>query len=112
KTVVRSDDLADQFNGLLKLGNDTIVAGAGDNTVIGGVGVDTIMALGGNGPILGDNGQFNFAPLTAIIASVETTQLDLGDADSIDSGNGANILLGGFGRDTITARLDYGVISG
>ncbi|HXT32826.1 MAG TPA: calcium-binding protein, partial [Vicinamibacterales bacterium] len=112
KTVVRSNDLADQFNGAVKLGNDTINAGAGDNTVIGGVGVDNITALVGNDTIMGDNGQFNFAPLTAIIDSVATTELGLGDVDHIDAGQGQNILLGGFGKDTLTAGDGNNVVMG
>src|SRR6185503_6660744 len=112
KTVVRSNDLVDQFNGAVKLGTDTLNAGAGNNTVIGGVGTDTINALGGNDTILGDNGQFNFAPLTAIISSVSTTELALGDVDRINAGDGQNILLGGFGSDQISAGVGYDVIMG
>jgi mucin-19 len=112
-TRVTSKDMIDQYDGLgVKLGNDRISAGAGNNTVIGGVGADTINALGGNDTVMGDNGRFDFSPLTSLVSSVATTELGLGAGDVIDAGDGENILLGGFGSDRIAAGIGYDVIIG
>jgi Ca2+-binding RTX toxin-like protein len=81
--------------------NDTINAGAGNNTILGGFGQDGITSLGGNDQVAGDNAQavFNAA---GILTFFTTTSPTIGDDDTIDAGDGNNLILGGFGKDTLT----------
>jgi Ca2+-binding RTX toxin-like protein len=86
--------------------DDTITAGNGPNTIIGGSGDDGITA--GNGTaadvIIGDNGKALFAG--GRLVSIETTDFSYGGADTIFAGNGPDVVLGGAADDTIDAGLD------
>jgi Ca2+-binding RTX toxin-like protein len=85
-------------------GDDIIHTVSGTTIAIGGVGRDTITlgdtSTGGTSVVLGDNGtvQFNAA---GTIATNISTNLDLGDVDTITVGNGTMVVFGGFGADTI-----------
>jgi len=83
-------------------GIDSIAAGDGDNLILGGLGGDTISAGVGNDLVIGDNGEANY-DAAGVITAVTTTQISLGGNDSIDAGEGDNIILGGFGADTLIA---------
>ena len=86
--------------------DDTINAGAGTKQIIGGYGKDTIGAGDGSHIIIGDYGQIDYdaAGLVKTIATTDTADHpEYGDADTITSGNGDSIILGGMGDDTVTA---------
>ncbi|WP_236960944.1 beta strand repeat-containing protein [Methylobacterium durans] len=91
-------------------GNDRIDAGNGDNIIIGGVGADTLISGSGADIVLGDNGVIRFE--AGLVREVYTTDERIGSGDVIKAGDGANIVLGGAGRDAITTGSGADVILG
>ncbi|MFN0077230.1 MAG: DUF4347 domain-containing protein, partial [Prosthecobacter sp.] len=93
---------------------DLITTGIGSNVIIGGVGADQITAGIGNNIILGDSGQasFNAVGGKSILASVATTDFDIGAADRIISGNGKNIVFGGAGADNLSSGAGFSILAG
>jgi Ca2+-binding RTX toxin-like protein len=102
-------------------GNDVITSFGGENILIGGVGDDVIDAAAGTNIILGDNGRVDVG------GDVVTTDETLGGDDVItggvvetfgllsesEDGSGvSNIILGGFGADTITLGSGTNVVLG
>ena len=93
-------------------GDDMISVGAGQAIVVGGAGNDTITGGSGTNIILGDNGriyaaqqqsiatQFGTLPIT--LGMVETTDPTVGGNDTINTGSGNSIVMGGTGDDTIS----------
>ena len=97
---------------LAALGDDDVITtGAGDDVVIGGAGADEIDAGDDDDLIIGDNGRAQFS-LSEMLTSVTTTDPAIGDADTIDAGDGANIVIGGVAADTITSGADDDTIAG
>src|SRR5690606_17958456 len=107
-----------------KGGGDTIIAGDGANIVFGGTGSDRIFALGGGDVVMGDNGYVTFradAGGNYLPQVVATAAPEYGDADTITSLVGRNIVAGGSGSDGINVvsqieidledYLDAGVIA-
>ena len=92
-------------------GADTITLGTGDAIVIGGAGGDSITGDvgGGNNVILGDGGTITAADqndhrygnLPITLGSIATTDDGIGGNDTISTGNGNDVVLGGTGADTI-----------
>jgi Ca2+-binding RTX toxin-like protein len=91
--------------------DDTIVAGDGDNVILGGFGSDTITAGSGADVVLGDNGLATFRTDGKRIL-VRTTDVEIGGTDTIAVGDGDNLALGGTDADTITTGKDADVILG
>ena len=89
---------------------DTIYAGDGNNTVIGGSAADSITSTTGNDIIIGDNGAIDY---TASVL-IETTDLDdsTGDIDTIDAGEGNNVILGGAAGDAIDTGSGNDIVLG
>src|SRR5581483_1813641 len=92
---------------------DTIIAGS-NNIILGGVGQDQITLGGGTAVVLGDNGTVRrtgaldtHGNLQTTVTSVETSDVEqaTGDADTIVSNGGQNVILGGVGGDTISANF-------
>jgi Ca2+-binding RTX toxin-like protein len=92
--------------------DDTIIGGAGMNLVAGGFGSDQITTLGGNDDVLGDNGMFVFS--SGLLTRAETTDADKATAgnDTIDAGDGNNVVLGGLEHDHITTGSGLDVVIG
>ncbi|HEX5857107.1 MAG TPA: hypothetical protein VFY91_03265, partial [Microbacterium sp.] len=91
-------------------GADTISTGRGDDLVVGGLGADVISVSDGRNVVLGDNGRFTAAvgpatpawgALALTAGRIETTSPTLGGADTITSGAGIDLVLGGAGGDAI-----------
>src|SRR5207253_1941246 len=79
-------------------GNDTITTGSGADIVIGGNGGDTIGAGDGDNIVLGDNGLLDYLAVDgdpATIDVITTTDPIYGGADSITTGAGYDLILGG-----------------
>ncbi|HEX2649809.1 MAG TPA: DUF4347 domain-containing protein [Burkholderiales bacterium] len=106
-TQFKSADLAANTGG-----DDTIGVGNGRNYVIGGVGIDNITAGTGDDVVLGDNGIVNFAAVSGIITDAATSEDGLGGGESLDAGDGNNVLIGGAGNDTISALDGTDVVLG
>ena len=83
-------------------GNDTIVTGDGDNTVLGGAGADHITTALGTDTILGDNGSVQLDATGSLFSLIQSTDLLVGDADVILGGAGTKRIIGGYGADSIT----------
>ena len=86
-------------------GNDTIFGGDGGNVVIGGFGDDSITTGRNVDRVLGDNGLAQFTLTSGVLAplSLQTTDTKIGGNDTINVGDGGNIVYGGAGDDSITA---------
>jgi Ca2+-binding RTX toxin-like protein len=84
-------------------GNDTIFGLEGNNIVVGGPGADNVAVGSGADIIVGDNAQIDFWPSSTQVMSARTT--DVVDqplwGDTIVTGAGSNIVLGGLGADHI-----------
>jgi Ca2+-binding RTX toxin-like protein len=90
-------------------GADTILGGA-SNTILGGAGEDTILLGGGFNTVVGDEGVVRRADETTI-TQVATTGTS-GATDHITSTGGRNIILGGLGDDEISAAAGTNVVLG
>ncbi len=93
-------------------GGDTLVAGEGDNLVLGGLGDDRITTGTGNDQVFGDNGRAGFT--SGVLTRLETTDTasDTGGLDTIDAGNGVNHVFGGLDADRITTGSGNDVVLG
>jgi Ca2+-binding RTX toxin-like protein len=86
---------------------DTIYGGGDNDIILGGNGGDTIAAGQGGNIVLGDFGYIDYVGVDAnpadidLIISTETTIL--GGADNITAGSGQDVILGGRFGDTINA---------
>ena len=93
-------------------GSDTILTGDGTDVIIGGNAGDTIDAGHGDNIVLGDlgyahmtSGTPNFGTLPYVLHSVATIGAHLGGDDTIRTGTGSDLVVGGKGRDEIFASL-------
>ena len=94
-------------------GADTIRTFGSADFVIGGAAGDTIDAGDGNNIVIGDNGHLLRAAPTSgtlswfgqpmTVGLVEDTDFGIGGNDTITAGSGSNIVIGGFGADTLSA---------
>ncbi|MER2250684.1 hypothetical protein ABS772_12255, partial [Methylorubrum podarium] len=91
-------------------GDDTVMAGDGDNLVLGGFGADTIDTGAGADIVLGDSGGALFT--LGVIASVTTLDAVNGAGDTIRAGEGGNLVLGGLGGDSVTTGTGRDAIVG
>ena len=95
-------------------GVDNITVSGGNNVILGGTGGDTILVQGASSSgnvILGDDGQAQFTQQGVLSYITSTDQTDGGD-DTITTGDGNNVVLGGFGADMITVGAGANVILG
>ncbi|WP_374624712.1 calcium-binding protein, partial [Devosia sp.] len=99
-----------------KGGADTITTGGGDNVVIGGADGDSITASGGADIILGDNGRLEFdlggpEDSRRLILARSTDPL-LGGGDTIEAGDGNDLVFGGTAADTIRGSGGHDMLFG
>ena len=90
---------------------DYITLGSGWNTVIGGAGSDQIIAQNGTNLIFGDEAKLIYDTLGLIYSATSVNPYVAGD-DSIQVGNGLNVIVGGSGSDYITTGRGWHVILG
>ncbi len=87
-------------------GDDTITAGNARNILIGGQGADAI--TGGDSSdgdvIIGDSGEATFED--GVLIEIKTIAPDEGGDDIIHASNGPDVVLGGFGKDSVEAGTD------
>ena len=96
-------------------GNDVITSGSGRDVVLGGQGNDTIDAGEGDNVVFGDDGVATFDP--AILVHMRSTETGddgpaLGGDDTITTGAGRDVIVGGNGSDTINAGEGDNVVFG
>ena len=89
--------------------NDTITTDEGADIVFGGAKDDSIIAYLAteieSDTILGDSGTITFE-VDGSIKTIATTDSGVGGSDTIDSQNGADIVIGGAAGDIITTGTD------
>ncbi|WP_283206900.1 calcium-binding protein, partial [Methylorubrum podarium] len=91
-------------------GDDTIAAGDGSDTVLGGFGSDAITAGDGSKTVLGDSGQLDYA--AAVLTQAQTLTPAIGAADAIRLGNGRKLVIGGAGGDTVEGQSGDAIVLG
>ena len=94
------------------VGNDTVSTGIGNDIVIGGLGIDGISIDDGDNIVLADEGLVVFEPGTGAIASIQTLESAEGGNDNVTTGDGADVILGGFGEDNLTGGGGTAVVLG
>ncbi len=92
-------------------GIDNVITGSGRDAVIGGHLGDTLDLGGGNNLAIGDSGIIRTTG-TLGTEYMETTDPTNGGDDSITTGLGHDIVLGGEGLDTITTNAGYDILVG
>jgi Ca2+-binding RTX toxin-like protein len=92
-------------------GTDTVIAGAGDDVIIGGTAADTIMAGGGNNIVIGDSGCALFNSARKVV-SLASTDPNIGAADYVTSDSGNDLVIGGAGNDRINVAGGNNVVLG
>ena len=102
-------------------GDDTIIAAAGSNIVIGGAGADEIDArvndggIEGNNVLIGDFGTVLPAGSSSggnPIADIVSGHQGNGGADTIYAAGGSDVLIGGSGTDTLESGAGNDVLLG
>ena len=92
-------------------GADTVVAGAGDDIIIGGTAADNILAAGGNNVVIGDSGCAIFNSARKVV-SLTSTDPGIGADDFITSESGNDVVIGGIGNDRINVVGGNNVVLG
>ena len=112
-------------------GTDTIIANGNRNVVIGGAKTDTIHLNGADNVAVGDNGEVKYVGSDVVNSAsgevvehvygdstktylnyVQSTSDEFGDKDTITTGDGKNVVIGGTNADTITTGAGNDVIIG
>ncbi|MCK9202557.1 MAG: calcium-binding protein, partial [Gallionella sp.] len=83
-------------------GDDTIAAGDGNNIVFGGVGADTVTSGSGADIVFGDNGAVVNDASGNLVQAITGDPL-LGGNDTISTGAGNDVAMGGAFADTVTS---------
>lgn len=93
---------------------DTITAGTGGDFIIGGAAGDTITDTGGDNAIIGDSGAIRHTDELALNRPLQLSSLwaALGGADTIATGMGHDLIIGGAGGDTITSAGGDNIVIG
>ena len=112
-------------------GNDKITTHGDKNVAIGGAGSDKIHLNGENNVAVGDNGEVKYVASDSVVGAdgnvvehvygdsnktylhyVQSTFDEFGDKDTITTGDGKNVVIGGTNADTITTGAGNDVIIG
>ena len=102
----------DIINTGVDFATDTTHAPDGDTIIVGGYGKDLVTAEDGNDIVFGDNAKLEFD--TVLVGGVDTAVLQRGytidpangDKDTIHTGKGRDLIIGGTGSDSIWAGDD------
>ncbi|MDH4109610.1 MAG: hypothetical protein OEW35_14975, partial [Gammaproteobacteria bacterium] len=89
---------------------DQIQAGTGSNVVLGGAGGDTITTGDERDVILGDHGEVYF--VAGVLRHVRSSLTGLGGVDTIDAGDGDNVVVAGQGGDLVTTGIGNDLVFG
>ncbi len=98
------------FNNGPDTGIDTIYGEDGDDILLGCEANDTINAGEGNNTVLGDYGWITLTG--GVFTRIQTTDAEYGNSDTIDTGAGYDIILGGAAGDIIRAGDGNNVVLG
>ncbi|GAK87470.1 alkaline phosphatase [Vibrio ponticus] len=92
-------------------GDDVISGGDGHDVIIGSHGQDELDGDAGNDVILGDSG-YVIRNSAQQALKIETTQVTIGDDDTILAGEGDDFVFGGQGDDTISGEQGRDIMFG
>ncbi|WP_114766799.1 calcium-binding protein [Vibrio rhodolitus] len=92
-------------------GDDVISGGDGHDVIIGSHGQDELDGDAGNDVILGDSG-YVIRNSAQQALKIETTQVNIGDDDTILAGEGDDFVFGGQGDDTISGEQGRDIMFG
>ncbi|MEI6158524.1 MAG: hypothetical protein WCP77_01720, partial [Roseococcus sp.] len=90
----------------------TIIAGNGNNVILGGAGDNTITAGNGNNTIFGAAGAVTRYAVNKQVSFATTMEESLGGNHVIRAGNGLNLVFGGAGYNEITVGNRNNIIFG
>ena len=91
-------------------GNDSVTTGSGDDIVILGGGDDVADLGNGNNTAVSDNGTIDF--VDAGISTVSTGSDANNGNDTVTTGTGRDVVLGGLGDDSVTTDAGRDVVLG
>ncbi len=91
-------------------GNDTITSGTGNDTVLAGAGHDVVTISGGNNVVFGDEAALTYSG--GILVEAISITFDQGAPDTISTGAGNDLVVGGYDADTINGGDGSNVILG
>ncbi len=96
-------------------GADTIVAGSGNNVVFGGAAGDGLKVGTSQSDLLGsvlfgDNGYVEF--INGVVKTAYAIDPNIGGADTIETGDGDHLSIGGADGDTITTGAGNDIVFG
>lgn len=80
-----------------------LVGTPGDDTIIGGDGSDSIVGGGGNDILVGDFATLTYNTTTGALKTITSVNDDEGAADDITGGDQSDTIIGGAGGDVINA---------
>ncbi|MFT7691453.1 MAG: Ca2+-binding RTX toxin-like protein, partial [Candidatus Latescibacterota bacterium] len=103
-------DLATSIDPAAGGGDDVIHSGAGKNLIVGGLGAETVALSGGDNIVVGDNAELVFS--NGLIDRIYSIEPELGGADVIITGAGNDIVLGGAKADSINAGDGANIVFG
>ena len=91
-------------------GNDSVTTGSGDDIVILGGGDDVAGLGNGNNTAVSDNGTIDFVDTG--ISTVSTVSDANNGNDTVTTGTGRDVVLGGLGDDSVTTNAGRDVVLG
>ncbi|MEI6240823.1 MAG: hypothetical protein WCR51_10565 [Planctomycetia bacterium] len=83
-------------------GDDTITTGVDNDIVIGGFGKETLTSTGGSDLFIGDSGRVELAANGQVTLAASLDD-GVGDVDTITTAGGSDVIIGGTAGDTIQA---------
>ncbi|MBL8812160.1 MAG: hypothetical protein JNM43_18495, partial [Planctomycetaceae bacterium] len=92
-------------------GNDSITSGSGNDVILGGSGADTINDAGGRNIVAGDNAGATF-DTNRQLRTITSTDTSFGGIDTITTGAGDDVIVGGSAGDRITAAGGNNIVLG
>src|SRR5262249_13527584 len=81
-------------------GGDQVTAGAGDDRIIGGQASDNVDAGDGANIVLGDSGKVTLH--AGVVLRIETLAPLTGGRDTVLTGSGKDVVLGGLDNDSVS----------
>lgn len=104
-----------QYDTSLNAGTDTLGGDAGNDILIAGgssVGSEIIVDLQGSNTVLGDFGILRGARISDAVTYAESKGSSAGGADTVTTGDGNDLIIGGEGKDTLTSGLGSDIVLG
>jgi len=111
-----AQEVSTLFDSSANNGTDVIEGGVGGDVLIAGGGItgqtESVTDLEGSNVVLGDFGQAKGARLLDAAELVESFASASGSSDSITTGRGNDILIGGEGNDTLRSGIGGDIVIG